>query len=188
MIQTQTARTMQLDQYKFGNHFFIISSWKILLELALLVLQYVTSSSAKIWRLCRLPGYVLSLLLLIWIHLSPTCLLGETQNAGTSILLRVVLIPAHLIPMVCSARSRHIGAYLPLQTLLPVKIILVFFLGEKMSHKGEQSGIARYGEGAEEGTARPSLCRWLPTLLQAVFLRVYSFQIRMECGFRQTWG
>lgn len=89
---------------------------------------------------------------------------------------------------VLRARSRHIGAYLPLQTLLPVKIILVFFLEEKMSHKGEQSSIARYGEGAEEGTARPSSCRWLPALLQAVFLRVYSFQIRMECGFRQTWG
>lgn len=95
--------------------------------------------------------------------------------------------PSHC-PGVFRSRSRHTGAYLPLQTLLPVKVILVFFVGEKMSCKGEQSSLARQGEGTEEETARPSFCRWLLTFLQAVFLTVYSFQIRMECGFRQTWG
>ena len=100
-----------------GNHFSIISNWKFLLPLALLVLQFVRSSSENIRRLCCPPCCVLSLLLLIWIHLSLTRLLGETKSGRISILRRVILITNHSYG-VFRVRSKHIGAHLPLQTLL----------------------------------------------------------------------
>lgn len=143
---------MQLDQCKFGSHFSIISNWKFLLPLALLVLQFVRSSSENIRMLCCPPCCVLSLLFLIWIHLSLTCLLGETKSGSNSILRRVILIANHPYG-VFRARSKYIGAHLPLQTLLSDES-LDFFAEERMSQKGEQSGTGRYGEGTEEGTDR----------------------------------
>lgn len=74
------ARNMEPDRRRFGNHFAVISNWKLLLSLALFVLQGVQPRSERTQGSAALLPSPFSFAP----HskpLPPTCLLREAKGA-----------------------------------------------------------------------------------------------------------